>query len=53
LAQVHPSPLDAAAQCRGGTVRARTLFFLAPHYPGNFFHLVNDNLAPLVTDLQV
>ena len=30
----------------------RTLFVLAPHFPGNFFHLMNDNLLPLVADLQ-
>ena len=26
----------------------RTLFVLSPHFSGNFFHLMNDNLLPLI-----
>ena len=49
--RVHAEPLDAAAVCAGGRVLERTLFFLAPHFAGNFFHLINDNLVPLLSDL--
>jgi len=43
---------DVSRSCKNGAVLERTLFFLAPHYPGNFFHLVNDNLVPLVSEIQ-
>jgi hypothetical protein len=37
LIRVHGEPLDDA-EC--GRRVDRTLFFLAPHFPGNFFHLM-------------
>ena len=54
---VHDKPMDVEKDCSapgadGLNLLNRTLFVLAPHFPGNFFHLMNDNLVPLVTDLQ-
>ena len=54
---VHDKRMDVEKDCSapgadGLNLLNRTLFVLAPHFPGNFFHLMNDNLVPLVTDLQ-
>lgn len=45
------SNLDLTKECDHEIID-QTLFFLAPHFPGNFFHIMNDNLIPLITDIQ-